>query len=110
VDGNDKIIAAVFILYLVDLVTGTLKAMKRRELQSGKFFTGATKLLVYGIFLLIAGSIDQAIGAGNVARWVMFVFIITTDGLSILENLEALGVNTPIFLKKYLHAAQAKAE
>lgn len=99
---------AIFTLYLIDLVTGALKALKHEEFQSGKFFKGATKLLVYGIFLWIAASIDKAIDHGNAFAWAMMFYIIVTDSVSIIENLDALGYETPNWIRKYLLDAKKK--
>ncbi len=97
-------------LYAIDFATGAAKALKRREFQSGKFFKGATKLLVYGIFLWVAVSIDTAIGKGNVFSWAMMFYIVVTDSVSIIENLDALGYQTPSWIRTYLLDAKKKMD
>lgn len=101
-NGNEQIVTAIFTLYVIDLITGALKALKRREFQSGKFFKGATKLLVYGVFLWVAVAIDTAIGYGRSFSWAMMFYIVLTDAISIIENLDALGFETPDWIRRYL--------
>lgn len=84
--------------------------MKRREFQSGKFFKGATKLLVYGVFLWVAVSLDKAVGHGAAFSWAMMFYIIVTDSVSIIENLDALGYQTPNWIRKYLLDAKKKMD
>lgn len=85
-----------------------MKALKRREFQSGKFFKGATKLLVYGVFLWVAVSLDKAVGNGNYFSWAMMFYIVVTDSISIIENLDALGYETPDWIRRYLLDAKKK--
>jgi phage-related holin len=61
-----------------------------------------TKLLVYGIFMTIAVTIWQTLHIWNSLLSWIFWFILVTDSISIIENLEKMGYNTPFILKKYL--------
>lgn len=109
-EGNETIIGLIFLLYFIDLITGVAAAIFRRDFQSRKFFMGATKLLVYGAFAAIGVSLWQVLHLGNFFLAWIFAFIIITDSSSILENLEKLWYNTPIFLSKYLKVAQKNLE
>jgi len=107
--GNQAIIHVIILLFFIDLITGTIKSWNKSEISSKEFFKGCTKLFVYLVFLFIASSVDLVINAGITLR-LMSAFIIITDSISILENFEELGYNTPMFLKKRLKVYKRKIE
>lgn len=110
VNWNETIVWLIFLLYFIDLFTWVASAIYRREFESRKFFMGCTKLLVYGIFAAIGVALGQTLGLGNVFLSGIFSFILITDSISILENLDKLWYATPVFLKKYLKVAQENLE
>lgn len=57
---------------------------------------------MYGVFLWVATSLDAAIGAGRTFSWAMMFYIVATDSISIIENLDALGYETPNWIRKHL--------
>lgn len=63
---------------------------------------------MYGVFLWVAVSLDKAVGGGNYFSWAMMFYIVATDSISIIENLDALGYETPDFIRKYLLDAKKK--
>lgn len=101
-EGNEMLFKMVIILFCIDLVLWTTVAFKKRYWNSKDFFSWATKMLVYGIFMFISVSLDKAIWYENFFTWIIFVYIIGTDSISILENLHKLGYKTPVFLIKRL--------
>jgi phage-related holin len=101
-EWNWFIIWCIFMIYLIDLFTWVWKALYLWEFESRKFFMWCTKLLIYWIFMVISVSVWQVLFIWNsLLSWV-FWFILITDSISILENLELLWYNTPTWLKKYL--------
>lgn len=93
----------ICVMFLIDLVTGMLAAMKTKDFQSAKFFKGCTKLMVYAIFIMLAIGTDyivsfHVLGMSESIRVflsITFSFIILTDVFSVFENLEKLGYTTP---------------
>ena len=102
VHWNWFIIWSILLIYFIDLVTWTTMAIKNREFESRKFFMWCTKLLTYWIFMVIAVTVWQVLYVWNILLSWVFWFILVTDSISILENLEKLWYNTPTWLKKYL--------
>ncbi len=105
---HGNLINIVLIVYFLDLFLGTFNALRRGNFQGKKFFKGATKLLVYMVFLFISMSLDVVLHTGAIIVSMMFAFIVLTDASSILSNLELLGYKTPIFLKKYIKLESRK--
>ena len=99
----------ISLLFTLDLLTGTLAAIKNNKFQSREFFKGCTKMLVYAIFIMLAIGTDYCVSIHllgmqetmHVFLSVTFSFIILTDVFSVFENLEALGYMTPkkVFIK-----------
>lgn len=108
--GNETIIGMVILLYSIDLVLWVWKALHNKKFESRKFFMGATKLLVYGIFMVVAVSLGESLALGNLFLSWIFAFIIVTDSSSILENLEELWYKTPMALRKYLKVVEKQLE
>lgn len=107
-DWNEFIIWAIFLIYSIDLFTGVACAVIKKNFQSREFFKWLTKLLTYWIFMVIAVSVGKALFIWNsLLSWV-FGFILITDSISILENLEKMGYNTPYWLKYFLKDYQEK--
>ena len=95
----------MLVMYSFDLITGIWYSIQTRQFESNKFRHGLIKLLVYGILICIAISIDSVVSENSV--WFLhldthvflemtFVFLIMSDAFSTLENLENLGFDTPI--------------
>ena len=106
IDWNETIIWLIIIIYGIDFITWTWSALYQKIFESRKFFMWATKLLIYGIFMVIWVSLWEVLHLGNFFLSWIFAFILITDSSSILENLEKLGYHTPLFLRKYLKEAQ----
>ena len=106
IDWNETIIWLIIIIYGIDFITWTWSALYQKIFESRKFFMWATKLLIYGIFMVIWVSLWEVLHLWNFFLSWIFAFILITDSSSILENLEKLGYHTPLFLRKYLKEAQ----
>lgn len=98
----------MFLVYAIDFLTGVRKALSIRNFSSGRFFRGAVKLWVYWMLVIVAHSLDFALNVGSVFTVCMFVFIITTESSSIIENLHDLGFSTPAPLQRFLKSYSTK--
>lgn len=108
VTGHESILTLIFIVYTIDFITGVAKALKHRVFCSTKFFKGAVKLLVYGVFILIGAGLDIILKTGMMFTNFFFAYMFITDAISILENLEEFGFNVPIFFVKFLQVRRQK--
>ncbi len=108
----------VFISYLIfnilDWITGSLKAIKSKELSSYLGVKGLIKKLGYWIVIGIAFSfssifvivgkafLDINLSIMYSLGWFTFVLLIVNEVISILENLVALNIKVPNILIKSL--------
>lgn len=98
---NFLILGSVFVLVLIDLVTGVAKSMKNEHPSSRGFFRSATKLTVYFLMILTSKLIDKSLPY-PIASSIMNSFLVVTEGISILENIYLLGYPVPTILVKKL--------
>lgn len=107
---NELVVVLVFFMIL-DYITGVAAAFVQKRLESKKSFNGIIKKIFYMALLAIAFFIDFIIifFAENVGVKLPLsglfgigtcCWLIGTEGLSILENLNKIGVPFPTFLSK----------
>ncbi|TYS46772.1 holin [Bacillus infantis] len=104
--GSVKYLDLLFVLMIVDIVTGVAKAYKEGKLRSRTAWFGyARKLGIFGAIIL-ANVIDVVLDLKGSVAFVTVLFYIANEGLSILENLTQLGVKVPSFIKDKLLVIQ----
>ena len=102
----------IFILYLtsliVDIITGNLLAIKQRHWNSKTGINGSLRhlslLSVMGILLPI---ITYTLGVGYISNGVMF-YVIAQYTISILENLNGMGVDIADGFSQYFEYLKPK--
>lgn len=95
-----EILGIVYSLIALDTFLGVLSALKLggiKELSSKKFFRGAGKFFVYLLFLYVSRMIDRTMPL-PIASPIMDAFLVTTEAISIFENLKKLGYEAPALL------------
>lgn len=101
--GWDGFLYALIVFVVVDYLTGVMVAILKKELSSSVGFHGIFKKIV--IFALVAvGHIIDAnvIQEGSVIRTAVIFFYLSNEGISILENVSAIGLPVPQKLKDVL--------
>jgi toxin secretion/phage lysis holin len=107
---NELVIILAFFMIL-DYIFGVAAAYVEKRLESRKSFIGIIKKVGYMALLAIAFFIDYVIifmaGEAGIVLPIKGIFgiatccwLIATEGLSILEKLNMIGVPYPPFLKK----------
>ena len=91
----------VFVIGL-DFVTGVLKAAKQKKLNSSIGRNGVFRKIGMCMGVIFAHFIDVYAGSGDLFRNLIINFFIVTEFISISENLLALGVTMPKFIKTFL--------
>lgn len=107
---HQELVWMVICLYSIDFIVWVCHALHQWEFNLTKLMKGAIKLLVYLALLSVAVSIDKVLHTWEVLIWMMFSFIILTDSISIIDKLNKLWFDVPIFLIKYLWLAKDKLE
>ncbi len=111
----------VLILFEVfDYITGLISALEHGGVSSKEALKGAIKKVSYFFLVGLAFGLDymihqMGIEFGIYYEWkaifgiLSVCYLISTEGISILENLQEIGVNIP-FLSKILQTVRQKIE
>lgn len=103
IGGLSGLVVALIALMICDYITGVLVGIKERKLNSTVGFWGLVKKCLILLLIGVANMIDvNVIGSGSMTRTATTVFYLANDGLSIMENIGALGVPLPKKLKRVL--------
>ena len=112
------LIAVMTIDYITGLICGAMGKSEKTEsgyLASHAAFIGLLKKALILFVVLLAALLDQAVsqGAGIEFSAVMgatCLWFIASEGLSVLENVAAMGVPVPGILLKLLDLMRSKGE
>lgn len=99
---DNAYVDAVFILVIFDLVTGSLKAwmpQSKRHVNSTKGLNGLIKHSLILVMIAFLFPLVAAMGLETEAN-VILVWFVYQYGVSIMENLDVLGVPFPPFLRE----------
>lgn len=110
------------IFMVLDYCTGMVKAWKSCELSSKIGIDGIVKKVCYMVLVVVAMGVDYLIYSGLVAvnienvqfnmlfGMLVSIWLIINEMISIVENLGAIGVPIPDFLKKILKKLKVSSE
>ena len=94
--GMDGIMYALVTFVSIDYVTGVMAAAKKKELSSEVGFWGIVKKVCIIALVGVAHFVDiYVMQSGDVFRTAVALYYIGNEGLSLLENIQALGVVLP---------------
>lgn len=94
--GMDGIMYALVAFISIDYVTGVAAAAKRKQLSSEIGFWGIVRKVCIIVLVGIAHFIDlYVMQAGDIFRTAVALYYIGNEGLSLLENIENIGVKLP---------------
>ena len=93
---------------VIDYISGVIGAYINHELNSRFGFIGILKKTMYFFVIVVAHCVDIATGARGVLQNIAIGFLISNEGISILENCAKCGIPIPDRLIKAL--AQIKGE
>lgn len=108
--GIDNLIIALAIIMAVDFVSGLFAGTKETGTSSKRAFRGIVKKGAMIGLVVIAHQLDIVAGTTDAQflRNSMILFLIAVEGISVIENMERLGVPIPSFLRR--HFEQMKKE
>lgn len=96
-------------LIIFDIISGYIKAFKTKSFDSKISTNGWLKHGFVVMMMTIIGAYARALDSVMVSQVVCFGFI-SSYGLSLLENLDAIGVPYPESFRKYFKQMQDKNE
>jgi toxin secretion/phage lysis holin len=109
--GFDNLVAAFAIFMVCDYITGVMVGFKEKQVNSYRAFRGLAKKVGMITFVIVANQLDIITGnKDGFLRDAMLMFLIATEGISIVENLGKLGLKGPSFLVKALEQLSDKGE
>lgn len=101
--GLDGLLTAIIVFIIVDYITGVIRAIIEQRLSSAIGFKGLLKKVVILIVISLGHMMDCfLLGDGDMVRNACIFFYISNEGISILENVVALGVPVPDILRNVL--------
>ncbi|OXS24845.1 MAG: holin [Acetobacterium sp. MES1] len=101
--GFDGYLYTLMGFILIDYLTGLALAAARRQVSSQIGFNGIMKKMLIFVIVAMGHLLDQNLmGGGATLRTAMIFFYLANEGISITENLAALGFPIPASLKKVL--------
>ncbi|MGG3623873.1 phage holin family protein [Bacillus gobiensis] len=97
--GLDNLATAFIILMLLDYITGVGAAFYDKKVSSKVGTKGLIKKGGMLSLVIVANQVDIILGNdGQFIRYAMLMFLIATEGISLIENLGRMGVKVPKFL------------
>lgn len=112
----------LFILMILDWITGLTNAWMHKELSSARGIQGIVKKVSYFVVIAVAMVADYLIfhvanqigiempQALTAIGMLVTVWLIVNECISILENLAKIGTPMPAFLKKLMERLKEKTE
>ena len=109
--GWDTALQTLCLFMVIDFVTGILKGIINKQLNSQTCLKGIVKKCCYFVLVIIAVALDRLYPeAQGLVRTLVCYFLVATDGISILENIALCGVSYPKFLKNILEQLKDKSD
>lgn len=110
-NGWDTALQTLCLFMVIDFITGLLKGIINKELNSQTCLKGIIKKCCYFILVIVAVALDRLYPeAQGLVRTLVCYFLVATDGISILENIGAAGVPYPKFLKNILEQLKDESD
>lgn len=100
--GWDVPIQLLTVIVLLDYITGVLKAVYYRQLNSEIGFKGIIKKIGYFVLVAVAVITDKITGNTGTIRTLVIYFFVANESLSILENWGTIGLPIPKKLRNIL--------
>lgn len=96
IGGFDNLFITLLIFIAIDYITGVIKAIYQKKLNSKLGLKGILKKLGYIFIVMIATLFDYLIGDSTLAvRSLIIYFFISNEAISILENWALMGLPLP---------------
>ncbi len=100
--GYDMGIQILLIVIALDYITGILKAIVLKQLNSYIGWSGLCKKTGILISIMVAVQVEYLIGKPDTVHNVIAFAFTINECISIVENLDKIGVKIPKVLTKYL--------
>ena len=106
--GELKLIYALAILMVIDIITGISKSLKKGNLWSRKSTYGFGRKILVFLIITVANIIDTLFNLNGILVYATVVFYILNECLSIIENYALMGGKIPELLLNTLELLKEK--
>lgn len=93
--GFDIALTCLLIVIALDYITGVLSAIYNKKLNSKIGIKGIVKKIAYLCLVALSVVIDRITGATGIIRTLVIYFLVSNDGISIIENLVKMDIRVP---------------
>lgn len=93
--GFDVTLQVLFVMLILDYLTGTLVGYKQGTLSSKKGKEGILKKVGILCCVIVAVLADKVLGTEQLLRSAIIICFVGNEGISVLENATNLGVPIP---------------
>lgn len=93
--GWDIALQILLTVIVLDYITGVLKAIYNKKINSSVGRKGILKKLGYLIIVAVAVILDKITGCTGAIRTLVIYFFVANEGISILENWGGMGLPLP---------------
>lgn len=94
ITGWDVLIVPT-VLMLLDIITGFVNAWSKKEISSSKLRKGISHKVGEIVMIVVPVFLTKTIELPNTITTFIVCYIIVMEIISIIENLEKLGIKTP---------------
>lgn len=108
--GDMNLITILFILMIIDIITGISKAVKNKNLWSRKSLLGFARKIFVFLIITVANLLDLFMNLNGALVLATVTFYILNEVLSITENAGQLGVPLPDKLLEVISVVNKKSE
>ena len=93
--GLDIALTCLLIVIALDYITGVLSAIYNKKLNSKIGIKGIVKKIAYLCLVALSVVIDRITGATGIIRTLVIYFLVSNDGIAIIENLVNMYIRVP---------------
>ena len=108
--GDVNLITILFILMIIDIITGIGKAVKNKNLWSRKSLLGFARKIFIFLIITVANLLDLFMNLNGALVLATVTFYILNEVLSITENAGQLGIPLPDKLLEVISVVNKKSE
>ena len=108
--GDMNLITILFILMIIDIITGISKAVKNKNLWSRKSLLGFARKIFVFLIITVANLLDLFMNLNGALVLATVTFYILNEVLSITENAGQLGIPLPDKLLEVISVVNKKSE
>lgn len=97
----DNLLATLIIFIVIDYITGVMKSILNKKLSSEVGFKGILKKIVIIFMVALSTNLDIILNNAKI-RYIVIIFYIVNEGISIIENAHDIGIPIPNKIKEVL--------